>query len=67
MSCLKYFWKLNKRKKMKDSKNQILKIGDKVKTNDGIIGTLQNIKGKTYLKYGGGEIPLNEIQSLEKV
>ncbi len=52
---------------MRDSKNQILKIGDKVKTNDGIIGTLQNIEGKTYLKHSGGEIPLNEIQSLEKV
>ena len=52
---------------MRDNNNAIIKIGDKVKTNDSIIGTLQNIKGKTYLKHGGGKIPLNEIQSLEKV
>jgi len=54
---------------MRNNKNVILKIGDKVKNESGIRGKLENIKGKTHLKHSDGIIPLDEtdIKALEKI
>lgn len=67
--------KILKRKKMheikiaKDKNENTLKIGDKVKNQNGVIGRLVNLGGKSWVEFEDRKVLLNEVdtKTLEKV